>query len=128
VIYVDSSVALARLLAEPRHSPPAFWRENLVSSRLLEYQVWNRIHARQLADALAGQVQQLIDLIELLELSPPVLARALRSFPTPLRTLDALHVASMEYLRERGHDVTLASFDFRLQAAARALGVPLYDF
>jgi hypothetical protein len=46
--YIDSSVALAYLLAEIRVPAAEFWRSALTSSRLLEYEVWNRIHARQL--------------------------------------------------------------------------------
>lgn len=128
MIYLDSSVALARLLTEPRSAPVSFWKQKLVSSRLLEYETWNRIHARQLAHTLGGQVRELIDLIQIVELSPAVLGRALEPFPTPLRTLDALHMASLEYMRGRGQEVELASFDARLIAGARALQISLYDF
>src|SRR6202022_4670624 len=48
VIYLDTSVALAHLLAEDRSPPPSLWDETLVSSRLLEYEMWNRLHARRL--------------------------------------------------------------------------------
>jgi hypothetical protein len=56
----------------------------------------------------------------------PVLARALEPIPVPLRTLDALHVASIEFLRDRGQAVELASYDERMLAAARALRIPLF--
>jgi hypothetical protein len=46
--YLDSSVALAHLLVEDRVPPAALWAEPLVSSRLLEYELWTRIHARRL--------------------------------------------------------------------------------
>jgi hypothetical protein len=62
----------------------------------------------------------------LIELAPAVLARALEPFPIPLRTLGALHVASLEFLRERGQTVELASYDERMLAAARALRVSLF--
>jgi len=48
MIYLDSSVALAHLLAEDRFPPDELWEEQLVSSRLLEREVWNRINAQQL--------------------------------------------------------------------------------
>jgi hypothetical protein len=41
--------------------------------------------------------------------------------------LDALHLASMEYLRSRGEKLTLASYDQRMSKAARRIGFPLYD-
>jgi hypothetical protein len=61
----------------------------------------------------------------LIELAPPVLARALEPFPLPIRTLDALHLASIDFLRIRGQTIELATYDDRLAAAARALRIPL---
>jgi hypothetical protein len=56
---------------------------------------------------------------------PNVLARALEPFPAPVRTLDALHLASIEFLRGRGQTIELASYDDRLTVAARALGITI---
>ena len=125
MIYLDASVALAHLLAEDRAPPESLWQEPLISSRLLEYEVWTRIHALGLADSHGDAVQALLGRLALLELSPPVLARALDPFPVPVRTLDALHLASIEFLRDHGQDIELASYDERLAAAARALNMPL---
>ena len=127
MIYLDSSVALAHLLAEDRFPAEDLWRQQLVSSRLLEYEVWNRIHARRLDRSHGDAARALIGSVALLELAPPVLARALDPFPIPVRTLDALHLASIEFLRERQQQVELASYDERLIAAARALHISLYD-
>jgi uncharacterized protein len=125
VIYLDSSVLLAHLFAEQRSMPDPFWREPLVSSRLLEYEVWNRVHARGLT-RLHEAVHALFDHIGLFELDPPRLARALEPFPIAIRTLDSLHLATIEYLRRNQIEVELASFDSRMCDAARALGIPLY--
>jgi hypothetical protein len=127
VIYLDTSVALAQLLAEDRLPPAALWDESLVSSRLLEYEVWGRIHARNLSGTHGETVRRLIGRVAFLELSGPVLGRALEPFPTPVRTLDALHLASLEFLRHRGQDVLLASYDDRMLDAARSLGIRLYS-
>jgi len=126
VIYLDSSVALAHLLAEDRFPPEHLWQQQLVSSRLLEYEVWNRIHARRLDRSHGDAVRALISRVALLELATPALARALDPFPVPVRTLDALHLSSIEFLRFRQQQVELASYDDRLIAAARALRIPLY--
>jgi len=125
VIYLDSSVALAQLLAEDRIPPETLWQESLVASRLLEYEVWNRLNARGLGKSHGEEARALIGRVAFLELSPPVLSRALEPFPMPVRTLDALHLASIEILRGRGQRITLSSYDDRLLGAARALGVPL---
>lgn len=126
MIYLDTSVALAQLLAEDRVPPKGLWTETLVSSRLLEYEIWTRVHARRLAGSHGEAVRALVGRVSLLELAPPVLSRALEPFPAPVRTLDAIHLASIEFLRSRGQDVALASYDNRLSAAAGRLGVPSY--
>jgi predicted nucleic acid-binding protein len=126
VIYLDTSVALAYLLTEDRSPPESIWQESLISSRLLEYEVWNRIHARGLGRSHGEEARSLIGRLALIELAPPVLARALEPFPIPVRTLDGLHLASIEFLRVRRQTVELASHDERLLAAARALHIPLY--
>jgi predicted nucleic acid-binding protein len=125
VIYLDTSVALAHLLAEDCAPPESLWEETLVSSRLLQYEAWTRIHARGLAASHGDATRALLARLALLELSAPVLARALEPFPLPVRTLDALHLSSIEFLRERGQRVRLASYDRRLTAAAQQLGVEL---
>jgi PIN domain len=127
VIYLDSSVALAHLLAEDQLPPQQLWQQELVSSRLLEYEVWNRIHARGLDSSHADAVRALIGRVALLELAPPVLTRALEPFPILVRTLDALHLSSIEFLRSRQQRIELASYDERLIAGARALHIALYD-
>jgi hypothetical protein len=125
VIYLDTSVALAHLLADDRCPPASLWDESLVSSRLLEYEVWTRIHARRLGRTHADAVRALLNRVALVELAPPVLVRALEPFPTPVRTLDALHLASLDFLRSHGQPVRLASYDDRMLAAARALDIPV---
>jgi hypothetical protein len=127
VIYLDSSVALAHLLTEDRALPEAVWQQPLISSRILEYEVWNRIHARGLARSHGDAVRALIARIALIELAPPVLARALEPFAIAVRTLDALHLASIEFLRSRRQTVELASLDERLLAGGRALGISIYQ-
>jgi predicted nucleic acid-binding protein len=127
VIYLDSSVVLAQLLVEDRVPPEGLWGEPLTASRLVEYEVWTRIHARRLGESHGDAVRALIGRLALIELAPPVLVRALEPFPRPVRTLDALHLASMEFLRAQGQAPKLASYDARLVAAARALKIPIYD-
>jgi hypothetical protein len=55
-----------------------------------------------------------------------VLARALDPFPVPVRTLDALHLASLTYLISQRVDVRLASYDRRMIDAARRLDMPIF--
>ena len=87
------------------------------------------MHARKLADSHGESARRLTGQIALLELSPPVLERALEAFPgsVSVRTLDALHLASCEYLRNQNQSVALASYDHRMNAIARAMNIPLFD-
>jgi predicted nucleic acid-binding protein len=126
VIYLDTSVALAHLLSEDREPPQAIWREPLISSRLIEYEIWTRIHARKLTRSHADEVRALLGRLAFVELIAPVLSRALEPFPKPVRTLDALHLASIDFLQRQGQPVTLASYDGRMTEAARSLRIPLY--
>ncbi|MYA87532.1 MAG: type II toxin-antitoxin system VapC family toxin [Boseongicola sp. SB0662_bin_57] len=127
VIYLDTSVALAWLLTEDRQPPVSVWDGTLVSSRLLEYEIWTPLHSRGIADSHGEAARQLIGRVALLELPPQVLARALDAFPAPLRTLDALHLASCAYLADQGQNVELASYDRRMNEVARAMDIPLFN-
>lgn len=124
--YLDTSAALAELLAEDRRPPASLWSEPLISSRLLEYEVWVRLHARSLGASHGAAATDLLGRVSFLEMNPAVLRRALDPFPVPVRTLDALHLASLEYLRERGQTTWLVSYDERLLDAARRLGIDAY--
>ena len=125
MIYIDTSVVLAELLAEDVRPEAATWTQTLVSSRLLQYETWVRLHARRLAGSYGEKASALISRVNLVELSPEVLDRVLEPFPIPLRTLDALHVATIEYLRGRRIPVSLLTFDRRQATAAAAMGITL---
>src|SRR5262245_15648951 len=126
MIYLDTSVALAHLLAEDRTPPESLWKEPLVSSRLIEYEIWTRIHAKRLGASRGDDVRALLDRVSFIEMAPPVLGRAREPFPTPVRTLDALHLASMEFVRSNRQTLELASYDRRLLAAARAMRFTIF--
>lgn len=127
MIYLDSSVALAHLLAEDRSPPDSIWSQPLVSSRLLEYEIWNRINARGLNRSHGQETNAFLGRLGFIELDPRVLTRALEPFPVPVRTLDALHLASIDFLRTRRQPITLLSYDERQRAAARAMDIALVD-
>jgi predicted nucleic acid-binding protein len=123
VIYIDSSVALAYLLAEPRSPPLTLWQQNLTSSALLEYEIWNRVNGLGRLASLGDEIRALLQRTSLIDMDRPSLARALDPWPSPVRTLDALHLATMAFLRKQGEIIELASYDNRLLAAAQVLGI-----
>lgn len=127
MIYVDTSVLLAHVLAEDRAPPDAFWSERLVSSRLLMYEAWNRVHALGLQERAGEALRAALAEVDMVEMNAVTLGRALEPFPIALRTLDALHLATADFLRHQGRQVRLATYDDRLAEGARALGIPVFD-
>jgi predicted nucleic acid-binding protein len=69
MLYLDSSVVLAELMAETRRLPSEAWQQTLVSSRLLDYEVWNRLHARGFSRTHAEQARRVLARISFLDLS-----------------------------------------------------------
>lgn len=126
LIYLDTSVVLAHLLAEDRRPPTVLWERPLVSSRLLEYELWVRLNALRLGSSHGDAARELLGRVAFVELVPVVLARALEPFPLPVRTLDALHLASAAFLRDRGQRLELATYDARMAEAVQRIGIPLF--
>ncbi len=127
MIYLDSSVALAYLLAEDRFPSELLWDQPLVSSRLLECEVWNWVNAHQLQNSHGDAVRNLIGRVAMIEMVGPVLERALQPFPVPVRTLEAIHLSALEFVRAQKQNVQLASYDERLLSAARLLGIAVWN-
>jgi predicted nucleic acid-binding protein len=77
--------------------------------------------------ALAGLregVYTVLASVDIVEVTRSVLARAAQPSPTPLGTLDAIHLASALIWRERtGKNLTLATHDAALALGARAYGM-----
>jgi hypothetical protein len=127
MIYLDSSVALAHLLAGDRFPGAVLWDQPLVSCRLLECEVWNRINAYLLQTSHGESVRNLIGRVAMIEMVGPVLTRALQPFPVPVRTLDAIHLSALEFVRAQNQTVQLASYDERLLNVARLLGIAIWQ-
>ncbi len=123
MIYVDTSVLLATLLCEDRQLPASFWRQTLVSSRLLACEVWVRLHAKELTTSHTEPASALLGHIGFVEMDARVLARTHEPFPVPVRTLDAIHLATAWYLQQQGQPIQIATFDDRMTKAARRLGI-----
>ncbi len=125
MIYVDTSVILALVFAEDRVPRATLWKESLVSSRLLEYELWTRMRERRVPAEGVEAARETLGRIALLDISRDLVARVLEPFPAPLRTLDALHLASAQFLADQGVDIRIATYDERMRSAARAMGFPL---
>ncbi len=103
----------------------SLWSQAAISSRLLEYEIVVRLNARQATPKVHSVARALLNDIELITLDPPSLELALHPFPVPLRTLDAIHLATLLFLQGRGLKLKLATYDRQLTRAAQTLGIPL---
>ncbi len=126
MIYLDTSAALAHLLSEDLRPPEELWQQSITSSRLLEYELWTRINCLGLGKSHGEAVRGLLGRVSFLELTGPVLERALHPFPVPVRALDALHLASIDFLRAHGQEVELVAYDKRLLSVARRLKLKIH--
>ncbi len=60
MIYLDSSVGLAQVLAQDRVPPDRLWEQPLVASRLIQYEIWTRLNARGLGASHGDAARDLL--------------------------------------------------------------------
>ena len=134
IAYLDSSVLL-RVVLRQRDVLPDWQRvERGVASALVEVECLRTLDRLRLAAGLTDReisrrreaVFRVLDAVEIVELTRPVLSRASQPMPTALGTLDAIHLATALLWREsRGEELVFATHDAALGLAARASGVPV---
>ena len=127
MIYLDTSVALAALLSEDVLPPPTLWAAPLFSSRLLEYELWTRLHSKGLSNAHSESARDILSRVNIIEMSPDVLERVLEPFPIRVRTLDAIHLSTFNFLHRHRVKLKLATYDQRMKEAALSLGWSILD-
>ena len=119
MIYVDASVALSEVFSEDRRPPLTFWNEPLVASRLTDLEMRTRAAA---TDSQRAAVERLSSRISYLGITPETVDLIYTNGATGLRTLDAIHLATLAYVNQGLRRVPLATYDKRLAAAAKKLG------
>jgi predicted nucleic acid-binding protein len=134
-VYVESSALLTWLLGEPRahHVISALNRaQAVVTSVLSLVEVERALHRAVYQRTLtAGQAERLRGMLErgkaswiLMEVSEEVRTRAGGVFPAePIRTLDAIHLATVLIFMRAFPDLQLLTFDQRILDNARPLGI-----
>jgi len=131
IAYLDSSVLLRVVLAQPDRLAEWAAIEHAVTSALTEVECLRTLDRRrrqghlddeQLAER-RGLTFRLLQRCERVDVSPVVLRRASEPFPTPLGTLDAIHVATaLLWGRTREALPILATHDLAMATGGRALG------
>ena len=129
-VYIDSSVVLRIVLGE--RAPLREWSKirSAISSEIIRVEclrVLDRLRTmgaldeRELSRRRATAIE-ILSGFELVRVNRAVLDRAAEPFPTLIRTLDAIHLASALLVHARA-PTRLATHDAELATAARAVGL-----
>jgi uncharacterized protein len=124
-IYADTSALAKLFISEPETSELRRWlvtmdEPSLVSSALLGVELL-RLLGLALPAAVAPAERFLGTDMDIIEITPTVLADAARLPPPRLRTLDAIHLATALDLGSAVN--VMLSYDKLLTRAARAAGI-----
>ena len=132
IAYLDSSVLLRVVLGQRgRLKDWRAVREGVVSA-LAEVECLRTLDRLRLRGAITDQdlsirreaVYRLLEEIEIVEPTRPILARASLPLATPVGTLDAIHLASALLWKEMsGADLVMATHDAALGLGAHAHGL-----
>jgi predicted nucleic acid-binding protein len=129
--YLDTSALLRWVLGEPAALDEIRRADRLVSSELLVVESRRTIDRLQRLGALPAEeaarrlaiVGDWLEAVDLVLLRAPILARAGDPLPSPLGTLDAVHLATALVWRDRMDEtLTVATHDAALGQAAREHG------
>lgn len=130
-VYLDSSAILAHLYAEPGAIPAADLLPGATST-LTRVECLRSLDRNRLAGNLSDSsllekrdaLYRTLRSLRILELDGPILDAAAAPASVPIRTLDAIHLATALRWRAEGDPaLAFATHDRRLAAAARAYGL-----
>jgi predicted nucleic acid-binding protein len=131
IAYLDTSVLLRLVLREPGALKELRSCEAFVSSELITVESLRAIDRLRLQGALSTEeaasrretAMGWLEAVDLVLLQRPILARASEPFPTPLGTLDAVHLSTALVWQDRMRQrLVMATHDRDLALAARSFG------
>jgi len=132
IAYLDTSALLRLVLREPGALEDLRSCDALVSSELIAVESLRTIDRLRLQGALSVEeaasrraiATEWLEAVDLVLLQRPILARASEPFPTPLGTLDALHLSTALVWQDRMRQaLVMATHDGDLALAARSFGL-----
>lgn len=130
--YLDSSVLLRVVLGQQESLAEWSTVETGVASALVEVECLRTLDRLRLLERIGDAeiavrreaIFRLLEAVEIVEPTRPVLVRAAQPLPTVLGTLDAIHLSTALLWRERtGTELAMATHDQALATAARASGL-----
>ncbi len=132
ICYLDASVLLRLVLGEPESLSEWTRISRGVASALTETECLFTLDRLTQRGLLSGSevavrrasVFRLLEECEIIDLSRRIMRRAGEPFPTPLGTLDAIHLVSALAWRDTtGNSLVFATHDRELATASRAMGL-----
>jgi predicted nucleic acid-binding protein len=135
-LYVESSALLRVVLDDDEitravleSAPALLYASDLTFLEAARGLTRARAERRLNGAALRRVTRELLMLerqVELVGIGPEVLRLAREPFPVgPVRSLDAIHLATIRLLADGGESVRVATYDRRIRANLDALGIPL---
>ena len=132
IAYLDSSVLLRVVLGQGDALKE--WRRITqgVASALVEVECLRTLDRVRLTRRFADEtiatrretVYRLLEAMQIVEITHPVLSRASQPLSTAVGTLDAIHLATALLWKEQtGEDLTMATHDVALAVASKASGL-----
>jgi uncharacterized protein len=130
IAYLDASVVMRIVLRADDPLPESRRIDTALSSAVLTVECFRTLHRVResgLSDAAFAEgvedLNKALQDVVLVDVSRTVLERAAGSFPSPVKTLDAIHLATAMLWREREDPaLAFATHDRQLGLAARAAG------
>ncbi len=123
--YLDTSALVKLVVAEPESAAMWEWMHAparvAVTSDLARTELLRA--TRRVDGDLVVRARLVLDVVTMVQIPTSVFHAAGRLDPVPLRSLDALHIATALELGDGL--VGLVTYDDRLAAAARANGIPV---
>ncbi len=124
MVYLDSSAIVKLVVTEPESQALRHYlavRENRVSSALARVEVLRAMRRSYgAAPPTLHRAEHVLEGIALVTVDEPVLLHAARLQPDPLRSLDAIHLATALSLDDIE---VLVTYDQRLQGATATAGL-----
>jgi predicted nucleic acid-binding protein len=134
IAYVDSSVLLRFILGQPDPLTELLRFDLRITSSLADVECLRAVESARLRGLLTAEeagdrrriAYALLRRMRRLGLSPSVLRRAGETFALPVKSLDAIHLASALIVRDRvAHDVVFATHDRYLGRLASVMDLPV---
>ena len=130
-VYVDSSVFMRFVMQQPDRLDEVSSFDERITSQLTQAECLRTLDKAMLTRGLTPEgmtvratvVHHMLRQTRRVRVTRSVLDRAGSAFPLPIRTLDAIHLATALQIRDRGHEDLLFATHDRLQGkTALALG------